>query len=214
VVPLLEHLEARAIGVMGWSEGGQYALAAAFELGARVSRCAVIAGCPPLSDAATAGQLNHLDRAFSQLARRAPVALRLVGSVLHALSRHAPGVLLRSAVRGMPDAEAEAVRALGRWFPDIMGDGAANPHGLVDEYRALTAPWGFRPEDVTTPVAVFQGTADTLVPEPWGRALAERIPDATLRLYPGEGHFIALTRRRDVLEWLAGSWGREGPAGT
>ena len=63
---------------------------------------------------------------------------------------------------------------------------------------------GFAPENVTASVHVFQGTADTMVPEAWGQALALRIPGAALTLYPGEGHFIALTRRREVLEWLVG----------
>jgi pimeloyl-ACP methyl ester carboxylesterase len=61
------------------------------------------------------------------------------------------------------------------------------------------------PEDVTTPVRIYQGTADTLVPEVWGRLLTRRTPNASLALYPDEGHFIALTRRQDVLEWFAGS---------
>jgi len=86
-----------------------------------------------------------------------------------------------------------------------MAEGTANPRGIVDEYLAIAAPWGFRPEDVTTPVRIYQGAADTLVPEEWGRILARRIPNASIVLYPGEGHFIALTRRQEVLEWLAGT---------
>jgi fermentation-respiration switch protein FrsA (DUF1100 family) len=56
---------------------------------------------------------------------------------------------------------------------------------------------------VSTPVHVFQGIADTIVPEAWGRELSERIPGAIATRYPDEGHFIAVTRRREVLEWLA-----------
>jgi pimeloyl-ACP methyl ester carboxylesterase len=73
---LLAHLGVGSIGVMGWSEGGQYALGAASELGERVTGCAVIAGCPPLDDRATFTQLNRLDRTFVRLARRAPIVLR------------------------------------------------------------------------------------------------------------------------------------------
>ena len=87
--------------------------------------------------------------------------------------------------------------------PDASRRGATNSRGGVDEYLAMSAPWGFGPEDVTVPVHVFQGTADALVPESWGRTLAARIPGATITCYPDEGHFIALTRRRDVLDYLA-----------
>ena len=44
LVPLLDHLEVGPIGVMGWSEGGQYALAAAYGLGrgSRVARSLLV----------------------------------------------------------------------------------------------------------------------------------------------------------------------------
>ncbi len=204
LVPLLEHLGVGPFGVMGWSEGGQYALAAACALGERVTRCAVVAGCLPLDDPATAKETNLLDRTLLRLATHAPVAVRAYFSFTRVLARHAPKLLLRAVVRDLPTAEARAVTDRGHWFATLLGEGAADPKGGVDEYRVLGAPWGFAPEDVTVPVRVFQGGADTLVPEAWGRELARRIPGATLSLYPGEGHFIALTRRRDVLEYLAG----------
>ena len=203
--PLLDHLEAGKIGVMGWSEGGQYALAVAYELGDRVTGCAVIAGCPPLDDPVTFKQLNRLDRAFARLARRAPIVLRCIAMCLRSVAKHAGGPLLRASVRGQPSEEAKAVREQGRWFPKVMAEGIANPRGVVDEYLAFAAPWGFLPEDVTTPVRIYQGTADPLIPEEWGHLLTRRTPNGSLALYPDEGHFIALTRRRDVLEWLAGS---------
>jgi pimeloyl-ACP methyl ester carboxylesterase len=37
LLPLLDHLEVDQLGVMGWSEGGQYALAATFQLAGRVT---------------------------------------------------------------------------------------------------------------------------------------------------------------------------------
>jgi pimeloyl-ACP methyl ester carboxylesterase len=108
-------------------------------------------------------------------------------------------------LRGQPLAESASVKEQGRWLPTLLGEGSANSRGVVDEYRAFVAPWEFRPEDLSTPVRIFQGSADPLVPQSWGRLLAERIPHASLSLFPGEGHFIALTRRREVLQWLAAS---------
>ena len=205
LVPLLDHLEAGPIGVMGWSEGGQYALAASFEMPDRVTGCAVLAGAPPLDDHATFKHLNRMDRGLAVLANRAPIAVRVTATSTRLLSKYVPHALLRASLRGLPSTEAEAVRTQGRWLPTILGEGAANPHGVVDEYRAFVAPWGFVPEGVSIPVQIYQGSADTLVPEAWGQLLAHRIPSASLVLFPGEGHFIALTRREEVLEWLAGA---------
>jgi pimeloyl-ACP methyl ester carboxylesterase len=205
LMPLLDHLEVDAIGVMGWSEGGQYALAAAFGLEGRVTRCAVIAGCPPLDDPATRKDLNRLDRTLAVLARRFPPAVHSVALGNRLLARRLPNALLRNALRGQPSAEVSSVREQGRWLPTILGEGAANSRGVVDEYRAFVAPWGFDPGDLSTPVQIYQGSDDTLVPESWGRQLAQRIPGASLVVFPGEGHFIALTRRREVMQWLAGT---------
>ena len=205
LVPLLDHLEVGAVRVMGWSEGGQYALAISFALAGRVTRCAVIAGCPPLDEPATFKQLNRLDHALAVLARRTPPAVRIVAASTRQLARHFPEMLVRASLRGQPLAESASVKEQGRWLPTVLGEGSANSRGVVDEYRAFVAPWGFRPEDLSTPVRIYQGSADPLVPQSWGQLLAERIPHASLALFPGEGHFIALTRREEVLRWLATS---------
>ena len=99
LVPLLEHLDVDELRVMGWSEGGQYALAVARALPTRVLRCAVVAGCLPLDDFGTRKALNRLDRTLITLSRHAPVALRAYFALTRALSRHAPNLLLRQAVR-------------------------------------------------------------------------------------------------------------------
>ena len=202
LVPLLDYLELGTISVMGWSEGGQYALAAGFALPQRVTKCAVLAGCPPLDNPETFKELNRLDHTLALLARRAPLLLRTFAAGIRQLARHSPGMLTRSSLRGQPVAEAASVKNEDRWLPTTMGEGTANSQGIVDEYRAFVAPWGFELEDLSVPVRIFQGTADPLVPESWGRLLADRIPTASLTLFPAEGHFIAVTRRRDALEWL------------
>ncbi len=203
VGPLLEHLQIDQFAVMGWSEGGQYALAVAFELERRVTRCAVVAGCLPLDDPSTFKELNRLDRTLTGLSRRAPFLTRSYFSLISLLSAVAPGLLIRSTIRGLPKAESEEVLAQGEWLSSMLGQGARQPQGGVDEYLAMSAPWGFAPEDVAVPVRVFQGGADALVPMKWGKVLADRIPGATLTIYPDEGHFIALTRSTEVLMYLA-----------
>ena len=208
LIPLLDHLGVGTLGVMGWSEGGQYALGTAFALANRVTGCAVIAGCPPLDDPDTLKQSNRIDRTLATLAQRAPVALRAISACTRLLARYAPKVLLAASLRELPEQEAQAVRDRGLWFPTLLGEGAADSHGVVDEYLAAVAPWGFQLEGIAPPVHVFQGTVDTVVPEVWGRTLAAWVPGAVLSLYPGEGHFISLTRRREALQWLASTLGR------
>ena len=59
---------------------------------------------------------------------------------------------------------------------------------------------------ISAPTLVIAGTRDFFYPEPILRETAERIPDATLRLYDGVGHPVAKTHKRrfenDVLAFL------------
>jgi pimeloyl-ACP methyl ester carboxylesterase len=206
LVPLLDHLDVERFELMGWSEGGQYALAAAVALGQRAGRCAVVAGCVPLDDTSTLRGTNLLDRSLIALSRGWPPAARACFTMMHVVSRHAPSLVLRGAAHGLPREEAKALKELGRWFPVVLGEGTSDSRGGVDEYLAISAPWGFLPEEVPVPVRIFQGSADVLVPESWGHELARRIPGAEITVFPNEGHFIAVTRRREVLEYLIGEY--------
>jgi pimeloyl-ACP methyl ester carboxylesterase len=61
---------------------------------------------------------------------------------------------------------------------------------------------------INAPTLVIAGTRDFFYPEPIVRETAERIPDATLRLYEGVGHPVGKTHKRrfedDVLAFLNG----------
>ena len=59
-----------------------------------------------------------------------------------------------------------------------MAEAMHDPRGQVDDYRAFAAPWGFAPEDVASPVTIWQGDRDRLVPAEWATMLAARLPDA------------------------------------
>jgi pimeloyl-ACP methyl ester carboxylesterase len=199
---VLDALGVDRFSVMGWSLGGQYALAVAHALPQRVVRAAVLAGCLPLDDPHRRAELNRLDRRLATLSTGRPGAARLVFSALHAAARSAPALVTRQACAAVPKHEAAAIRAQGKWLARSTEEAVRNSRGAVDEYRAMVSPWAFDPAGVTVPVAVHQGSADTLVPESWGRALAGMLGNAAFHLHPGDGHMIALTRRADVLSAL------------
>jgi len=127
LVPLLDYLELGTISVMGWSEGGQYALAVSLALAERVTKCAVLAGCPPLDNPETFKELNRLDHALAILARRTPFAVRAVAAGTRQLARYSPGMLMRSSLRGQPVAEIASVKEQGRWLPTTLGEGRRTP---------------------------------------------------------------------------------------
>lgn len=179
---LLNRLGVDRLACMGWSMGGQYAAAVSFRLPARVARLAIVAGCLPLDDVRRRAELNRIDLLLGRVSLRSRTA----------------GRLLTSCIRLGAGRFERKNRLPGR----SMKLGLRNASGVVDEYRAFFASWGFRLEDVTVPADVWQGSADELVPPEWGAEIASRLPAGELIAVDGWGHMIGITHRAEILQRL------------
>ena len=185
---LLDRLGVDRFTCMGWSLGGQYAAATAFRLQQRVSRVAIIAGCLPLDEPGRMAELNRLDR---ELIRMATGAAPLARAAFFAISL---GARRSERKRGLPVGS--------------MVEGLRNTAGVVDEYRAFVAAWGFRLEDVAVPADVWQGSADELVPPEWAAEIVRRLPAGELIAIEGADHMIGITHRAEILRRLVESSSR------
>jgi pimeloyl-ACP methyl ester carboxylesterase len=76
-------------------------------------------------------------------------------------------------------------------------------YGVVADYAAIAQRWGFDVESVQSPMAIFHGDADTMVPLRHGEELAKRVPHAELTVWPGAGHLGTITHVEDILDALA-----------
>ncbi|MBK9179428.1 MAG: alpha/beta hydrolase [Acidimicrobiales bacterium] len=199
---LLDALGIDELANMGWSMGGQYALAVAHRLAGRVRATAVIAGCLPLDDQATFAELNEMDRRLTHLAAHHQLGARATFAAMGRLEGLFPGRMAKLSTRRAAPADRAATADHADWMGAIAAAAMRHPQGMVDEYLAWAKPWRFAPEDVAGPVAVWQGSADSLVPAVWGRRLADRIPGAVLHPIDGEGHLIGLTRRAEIIRDL------------
>ena len=202
VTELVDQLGVERFAVMGWSLGGQYALAVAARLGERVTRTAVIAGCIPLDDPVAFSQLNGADHRLARLSCHAPPAARAAFATMARLARHRPQQFARVAGRDACPTDQALMLGEAEWFARSVAEALQDANGEVDEYRAMVGPWGFAPEEVHGCVDLWQGADDTLVPAAWALELNRRIPQATLTTFPGEGHLIAVNHRREVMTRL------------
>ena len=202
VAELTEHLGIERFAVMGWSLGGPYAMACAWALGERVSRLGVVAGTLPGTWPGVAHEVNRLDRVLLRLSEDRPHAGRSIFHLLHATADHAPRVLAKRS--GLAGPVAHDVTT-------AIAEGLTNVDGVLDEYRIFDAPWGFEPGAITTPAHFWQGTADELVPEAWGRRLADAVPGATLHLVEGGTHFLWYDHWAEILGAMAPADGTRCP---
>jgi pimeloyl-ACP methyl ester carboxylesterase len=71
--------------------------------------------------------------------------------------------------------------------------------GLVADWIAQCLPWGFALTDLKLPVVVWQGELDHLVRPAQAHYLSAMLPNATLVLYPADGHLLLLQHWDDIL---------------
>lgn len=188
--------------VMGWSMGGQYAVAVGHALPSRTRRVAVIAGVLPLTEPGVFACLPTFDRYYTKWSQHSPIVARSCFRLMATSARVAPNWYGRLAARQLGSADAEVLRAEGfSAFARMSAEALRNTGGVAEEYRAWIRPWGFRPEDLAVPVDVWAGEQDQLIDSRWPAELARRIPGARLHRRPG-GHFLAHLHFREILHRL------------
>jgi len=203
VEEMADQLRLERFASMGWSTGGQFAAAVGFALAGRVTRVAIIAGALPLTEPGAFARLPTMDRVFTRLSQRAPLAARAVFRGMGAIALRMPGLWTRLSAAGLGRSDARVIRnEPPRNYALMTGEALRTAAGVVDDYRAWARPWGFAPEDITVPTDIWWGEDDELVPKAWAEELARRIPHASLSTRPGVGHFIAHEHYREIFDAL------------
>ena len=167
----------------GWSGGSPHALACAALLPDRCRATASIAGFAPAAASIQDWTGTKLD-----LAQRgdheglaAAVEADQAGSATFARVDMAP----------MFSAEPDRAALTGEyaeWLAAVIRAAyATGVAGVRDDWIALAGEWGFQWSDADN-VAVWHGDRDDVVTLANASWLAEQIPNALLRVLPGEGH--------------------------
>ena len=189
---VLEGLGADRCIVGGRSGGGPHALACAARLEQAVS-VLVVAGVAPfeaegLDFLAGMGQDNLEEfgaavtgeealRPYLEAQREVLAQVRPAG-IIGAMSTLLPEVDRAVLTAGLAEELAVSFHEAVRVGVD----------GWLDDDLAFVAPWGFSLTEITTPVAVWQGSADLMVPFAHGQWLAAHVPNADVHLVEGKGH--------------------------
>ena len=196
--------------VVGWSSGGQFAMACAVALGDRVPSIALIAADgPPDEVPGLRASYSPVVTALIDLIRTDPAAARLALLQRHRWYAEDPASIIRGAEEAGDDDPDTIHRrdplvraALEAMFLEGARQGSA---GLVDDLVAYHRPWGFSPTDIRQPAAVWWGEKDRLTDRVHAEYLAAAIPRANLFIEPGEGHSLPLRHWARILAQLDGA---------
>ena len=182
--------------------GGPFALAVAAGLAPLVVQTATVGGMAPLVPPLSARQLGlQLDRLLFPLAARS----RTLAALAVRTSLVAPASVERAVLlRSLPPEDRFVVEKM---TPAEVANGLHDatrhgPGGVADDYGVLAANWGFALADVTAPVTVFQGAADTMLPRSHAESLAAHLPAGRLEVVEGAGHFLLHSHLGRVLDAL------------
>ncbi len=209
---LLDDIDAGRFVTAGWSGGGPHALACAALLGARCAAAASLCGVAPLADdldwLAGMGPENVEEFGLS-LQGEAALTPWLEEQAVQLASVQAGDV---TAALGGLVSEVDRASLTGE-FAEYMAATlrravSTGIAGWRDDDLAFTTPWGFDLQTIETPVAIWQGGEDRMVPMAHGEWLVRHVAHARAHLHPGEGHLSlvvsALDRILEDLVALAG----------
>jgi pimeloyl-ACP methyl ester carboxylesterase len=202
VAAILDRLGIDEFVTAGWSGGGPHALACAALLPVRCLAAATIAGVAP-SDSPG---LDWLAGMATENVEEFHAALAGEADLIPFLEAAASGMrdlTGASVAEGLGDLVSDADKAvitddfadyLAASFRAALSSGIA---GWRDDDLAFSRDWGISLEALghATPVAIWQGDQDRMVPAAHGDWLAANIPLARPRLRPGEGHLTLVTNR-------------------
>ncbi|KAI9022360.1 alpha/beta hydrolase fold protein [Hyaloraphidium curvatum] len=203
-VELLDILGVKGpVGVLGWSMGGQYALALAAFHPERVSSGVVVAGAVPLDDPAARATLNHMDAKYTHLAEDQPKKLASNFSGMKVAVQLFPNITAKYIGKAMGPEDKAVIAGLPNKDPIVhsFAEAVKQTDGLVEEYRAWALPWGFNYGDVKPPFTVIWGKADHLIPQQWAEEYAKGL-GTELRIVDG-GHAWFLADWEPVLRQFA-----------
>ena len=206
VAALANHLGIDRFAVSGWSFGGPYAMVCAYRIPERLTAVGLISSFgPPDQPAATAGMDRSNKMAFA-MARRMPWAVnRQLMRMMGRTFTKDPEGTARRRFASLPASDQRALdddQATDMLLASMVESLRPGSDGSAWELRLLTRPWGFRLQDIGIPVALWHGDADVNCPLATGRYLSHTIPDASMTVLPGEGHFLILKHWGDIIRQL------------
>ncbi len=191
---------------MGVSGGGPYVLACGLKLALRLTRAAVVCGVGPLDTPEGTQGMMRMNRLLFGAARYSKTAVRLVTALMARSLRRDPSAALERMTRSLPGPDRAALErpgALENFALSTLESVRPGTRGAGLEAQLYARSWGFRLEDVTAEIELYQGELDVIVAPSMGRYQASTLPHCKAHFYASEGHLsLAFNHMEEIVRSL------------
>lgn len=194
---LADHFALERFAVMGVSGGGPYALSCAAGMPERVGRVALVGAVSPVTRRELIADMPAIQRVALTTGLRRPFLARIAVDLAARMIRRHPELLLAQMLARTGSADSALLadphyRAL--MLSSTVEALQQGGRGVAHELCLLARPWDIELERILTPVAIWQGLADTIVPVVMARDLASVLANSELHCLPQEGHLSWIVR--------------------
>ena len=200
-------LKLKRFGVLGVSGGAPYALACAHCLRQRVRIVGLVCGLGPTDITAALRSMPPVQRFGLSMVSRLPALVALMFYPAAKLLEIRPNLFVNLLARQADPTERIALQdpVLQSLVAAAVSEGLrSGARGAWTDLKLYGRPWGFRLEEIYTPVWLWHGEADRVVPVAMGRMMAQSLPRCRSYFFPDEGHFSLVMNHLDaIVETLA-----------
>jgi pimeloyl-ACP methyl ester carboxylesterase len=191
--------------VLGMSGGGPHSAVCAARLPQRVTAAAIVSGVGPVAEPGSEAGMMPANQVFTRLARQAPKVNRVPFGALAVVGRRWTERVLTTMAKAAPAPDAAVLQrpdVAAAFRRDLHMASRTTGRAAAQDFELFARDWGFRLEDITVPVDVWQADADINVPPAHAQRQAAAIPNATLHEIAGEGHFMVVDHLAEILAAL------------
>jgi len=195
VQQLVDSLGFDSVHLLGLSGGGPYALACAHQMPGRVLSVNLVAAVAPLSLSPLRKDMALANRLAYNVARLVPQSIQLNFLFNRYSLFHKPVVYLEKLFTQLSDWDEALLQepvTQALFLKHMREAYRCGIDGAVSDIRLFMRPWGFNLSEITTPVRLWQGELDTMVPAAMGRYLAAQLPHCTSEFIADAGHLLFL----------------------
>jgi len=195
----------REFGVMGWSEGGPWALAAAAYIDPlRLRHVSSISGGSygAFGDNWAADQLSKMDALGGFLALHFEPGFRLMYATLGLTAERFHETYIEQVRKAVNDYDRQILLQpdFATAFCEMSAECfAQGSDGLVRDSELLYRSWAFDVKTIERRVHMWQGMDDRLVPDSINKQVADRTPGAIWHPVERAGHFVAVGSADEIL---------------